>query len=399
MLSQKADGKRLLLTGMLLVLFFFCFQMKADASWVKNENGTYSWYTKKGKLAKNRWVKKKYYVDANGVRVTGLQKIGSKYYFFNKFTGELIKGVWIKSGSKYYCAKSDGVLYRKGRYKIDGEYYYFGKTGRLKYGLIKIGSKSYYFDNSSGRMVKKTWVEINGSYYYFNKNGVMKKNAWVGKRYVGSDGARLYGLQVINGKYYYLSDSTGKKVTGTTKTVSGVTYEFDSSGVGTVKSTSVVATNGRSHVNGMNDAYYTDPVVSDEVLLAALIYCETDNQDYEGQLAVGMVVVNRVRSSKFPDTFAQVIYQTDQFTPAGDSSGYARLTEVLNHQSRISSSCKEAAAEAMKRYKKGTETSIVEEEEIEFPYLFFCTEDSYNALGLTASYLEIGDHRFFTKWC
>lgn len=52
-------------------------------------------------------------------------------------------------------------------------------------------------------------------------------------------------------------------------------------------------------------------------LLASIIFCEAGNQPYEGQVAVGAVVMNRVRSGLFPDTIQEVIYQKGQFTPAG----------------------------------------------------------------------------------
>ena len=56
---------------------------------------------------------------------------------------------------------------------------------------------------------------------------------------------------------------------------------------------------------------------SDDVtLLGALIYCEAGNQSYEGMVAVGAVVMNRVYSPSFPNTIYDVIYQSGQFTPA-----------------------------------------------------------------------------------
>lgn len=55
---------------------------------------------------------------------------------------------------------------------------------------------------------------------------------------------------------------------------------------------------------------------SDADLLAAIIYCEAGNQSYEGMVAVGAVVMNRVYSSSFPNTISEVIYQSGQFTPA-----------------------------------------------------------------------------------
>ena len=48
----------------------------------------------------------------------------------------------------------------------------------------------------------------------------------------------------------------------------------------------------------------------------ALIYCEAGNQPYEGQVAVGAVVMNRVRSGSYPNTISEVIYQSGQFGPA-----------------------------------------------------------------------------------
>lgn len=56
---------------------------------------------------------------------------------------------------------------------------------------------------------------------------------------------------------------------------------------------------------------------SDEVtLLAALIQAESGNQPYEGQLAVGAVVMNRVRSGGYPNSIQGVISQPGQFGPA-----------------------------------------------------------------------------------
>jgi len=55
---------------------------------------------------------------------------------------------------------------------------------------------------------------------------------------------------------------------------------------------------------------------SDLDLLAALIYCEAGNQPYEGQVAVGAVVMNRIASGSFPGSISEVIYQGGQFTPA-----------------------------------------------------------------------------------
>lgn len=57
---------------------------------------------------------------------------------------------------------------------------------------------------------------------------------------------------------------------------------------------------------------------SDVNLLARLIYGEARGEPYTGQVAVGAVVLNRVKSSKFPNTIAGVIYQAGAFDVVSD---------------------------------------------------------------------------------
>lgn len=57
---------------------------------------------------------------------------------------------------------------------------------------------------------------------------------------------------------------------------------------------------------------------SDVNLLAKLIYGEARGEVYTGQVAVGAVVLNRVKSSSFPNTIAGVIYQSGAFDAVSD---------------------------------------------------------------------------------
>lgn len=54
----------------------------------------------------------------------------------------------------------------------------------------------------------------------------------------------------------------------------------------------------------------------EQALLASIIFCEAGNQPYEGQVAVGAVILNRVKSGSYPNSVAEVIYQPGQFGPA-----------------------------------------------------------------------------------
>ena len=70
----------------------------------------------------------------------------------------------------------------------------------------------------------------------------------------------------------------------------------------TTSSSSSSSTNNSSNVN----------------LLARAIYGEARGEPYTGQVAVGAVIMNRVRSSKFPNTIAGVIYQSGAFDAVSD---------------------------------------------------------------------------------
>lgn len=79
------------------------------------------------------------------------------------------------------------------------------------------------------------------------------------------------------------------------------------------------------------------PAQSDAYLLAAIIQCEAWGEPYDGKLAVGSVIMNRVRSSYFPNTVSGVIYQGGQFSPVASGRLAYRLEQ------RVDSDCMSAA--------------------------------------------------------
>ncbi|WP_428865423.1 spore cortex-lytic enzyme [Clostridium sediminicola] len=62
-------------------------------------------------------------------------------------------------------------------------------------------------------------------------------------------------------------------------------------------------------------------------LLARLINGEARGEPYEGQVAVGAVVLNRVADSRFPSTIAGVIYQPGAFTAIADGQINAKVVQ------------------------------------------------------------------------
>ena len=80
----------------------------------------------------------------------------------------------------------------------------------------------------------------------------------------------------------------------------------------------------------------------DQKLLASIIFCEAGNQPYEGQVAVGAVIMNRVRSGAYPNSISEVIYQSGQFGPA--MTGWL---DTIRSSGGYTQTAMQAAADAM----------------------------------------------------
>lgn len=258
-------------------------------------------------------------------------------------------------------------------YKVQGGKYY--KNTRKK-----IGKYYYYFDKNRC-LVKNTWIKKR----YYNKKGRQVFNKFVGDRYVGKKGKYVTGLKTIKKKTYYFNPSNGYMVKNQTIKINGKLYTFGNDGV------------HNPNNKDLEDSYYTDPVVSDEDLLAALIYCESGNQPFDGQLAVGFVVLNRVKSPLFPNTIKEVIYAVNQFTPAYNTN----LTKALKGKITVSASAKRASSTVMKMYAsnnyniKNAKSETINMQD----YIFFMTPGAYDKLKLKAKKLALWGHVFLKEWC
>lgn len=75
-----------------------------------------------------------------------------------------------------------------------------------------------------------------------------------------------------------------------------------------------ISLSGSSQTSSSDTSYSN----TDVTLLARLIYGEARGENFTGQVAVGAVVMNRVKSSSFPNTISGVIYQPYAFTAVAD---------------------------------------------------------------------------------
>lgn len=110
-------------------------------------------------------------------------------------------------------------------------------------------------------------------------------------------------------------------------------------------------TNNLSHdsskvVDNKPTKNYSD---EDLKLLACLVHAESGNQSYDGKLAVANVVLNRVKSSKFPDTIKNVIYESGQFTVASSGS----LQKQLDNYSNFTTTSQRLSIDAAKSALEG----------------------------------------------
>ncbi|MCX4317737.1 MAG: cell wall hydrolase [Lachnospiraceae bacterium] len=138
---------------------------------------------------------------------------------------------------------------------------------------------------------------------------------------------------------------------------------------------------------------------ADLKLLACLIYTEAGNQSYKGKLAVGNVVMNRVKSNQFPNNIEDVVYQ----------SAYSRSYGRRIYQFSVASPSVGTLKKALSVYgkRKGAAEIKMEKECIKAAkavlegkdafdgknYLFFCRYSS--SLASRRSGVKLGAHYFY----
>ena len=82
---------------------------------------------------------------------------------------------------------------------------------------------------------------------------------------------------------------------------------------------------------GTNNTSYSN---TDVELLAKVISAEARGESYEGQVAVGAVILNRVKHPSFPDSISGVVYQKGAFSCVNDSNWYQPVAEASKRAAR-----------------------------------------------------------------
>ncbi|MBO5033024.1 MAG: cell wall hydrolase [Lachnospiraceae bacterium] len=205
---------------------------------------------------------------------------------------------------------------------IKNEYLYFGDEAKEL--AEEVGSLTAYSDTETLRVRKEADMEsgvlgllANGE----TVEAIAQEGDWVSVSYEGTTG-------------YVSADY--------------VKVEFD---IDTAESMAVIkareeaekakaAAKAEAARNSQKEAVIA--TASEVDILAALIQCEAGGEPYEGQVAVGAVVMNRVRSGGYPNSITEVIYASGQFVPASKGR-----MESLILNGNIKASCVQAAQEAI----------------------------------------------------
>ena len=225
--------------------------------------------------------------------------------------------------------------------------------------VVKEGKSWTKIKSGSVKGYVKNDYLLFGSDAYENAKKVCKKYAYVqtdGLNVRAEESEEAKVLSVANKGDKLVYDKKADKVEGwvavTVKAGDGyVSAEYVKVKLGTTEAVSIeeeiaaqkakAAAAAKSSSAATQNAP-TSASVDDTTLLAAIIQCEAGSECYEGKVAVGAVVLNRMRSSRYPNSISGVIYQRGQFGPARNGS----LARVLA-SGNISSSCRQAAADAL----------------------------------------------------
>ena len=196
----------------------------AKNSWVHQADDSWSWATGDGSLhagwkymPNGKW----FYFDANNSyhATFGLMTDGNKKYYIDQNRG-LIYGGWVNlANGDWIWLNDDGTLYSGWKYMSNGKWFYFDENAEyplMKTGLVITASGSYYVDANSG-MKANDWVEMpNNVWAWAQSNGALVSgwfNTPNGKTWYFDPNTKehgaLFGLQVINGSYYYFDQSNG----------------------------------------------------------------------------------------------------------------------------------------------------------------------------------------------
>lgn len=219
--------------------------------WLQDSDG-WHYFDARG-IAVSGWFTtpngKVWYFDAaatHNAAALGQRTISGKSYYFDETNG-MAKNSWVhQADDSWSWATGDGSLHAGWKYMPNGKWFYFDENAEyplMKTGLVITASGSYYVDANSG-MKANDWVEMpNNVWAWAQSNGALVSgwfNTPNGKTWYFDPNTKehgaLFGLQVINGSYYYFDQSNGLLRSQNVTLPDGRVAYADANGVLNIKS-------------------------------------------------------------------------------------------------------------------------------------------------------------------
>lgn len=177
-----------------------------------------------------------YFEPTTGKKVTGFKTINGNTYYFYPPSGAALSGYQKIDGKEYYFDPSNCVM-RTGIIEIDygtkKQKHYFLKGGGLASGWVSENGKSYYFSSPESGSIMLTGVQnIDGKVYYLDettgekREGIFKNNQGKAYYYMAEGGIKT-GLQEWQGDLYFLKETKSGEVQYGFQSVGTNLYYFD----------------------------------------------------------------------------------------------------------------------------------------------------------------------------
>ncbi|WP_455469978.1 glucosyl transferase [Streptococcus salivarius] len=207
-------------------VYFHQNGIQAKGYFVKDEGDNKSRYYDKdtGALATNQYVIaynpykhriERYYVNDQGIRLTGPQTIDGKQVYFDTYEGSQVFDNFADDG---YFYDQDGNRVNLGinRYvQVKGNWYYVGEDGKILRGEQTIDGAHVYFEYG-GKQVKGDF-DYNKQ-FHDKDSGNLVTNRFVTVKdktyFIGGDSKAIKGATVIDNTEYFFDEKTGAQVKG-----------------------------------------------------------------------------------------------------------------------------------------------------------------------------------------
>ena len=207
-------------------VYFHQNGIQAKGYFVKDEEDNKSRYYDKdtGALATNQYViaynpykhrNERYYVNDQGIRLTGPQTIDGKQVYFDTYEGSQVFDNFADDGY-FYDQDGNRVDLGTNRYvQVKGNWYYVGDDGKILTGEHIIDGAHVYFEYG-GKQVKGDFDYNNQFHDKDSGNLVTNRFVTVNDKtyFIGADSKAIKGATVIDNTEYFFDEKTGAQVKG-----------------------------------------------------------------------------------------------------------------------------------------------------------------------------------------